>query len=376
MKNIWVFLFLASACLQAQVTITNRVLPAVGDSYTYHVDSVFSNAGVLTGPGGNQNWDLKSLTETNTRNEVWLDPSNSRFAASFPTANAIQRTQVRETFFRITANRIEELGFANAGPGGGGPFGGLNLPTVYPRAVIIFSTPADYQDGLSYNTESNIAVPASFLPDSLLNQLPPGFKPDSFRVRTRVSVDKNYDAWGKIDLPARSWDVLREKRITNTQISFEAKLGFLGWQDITAIAGPILGIPSLSGTATSYFFYSNNSKGFIAAIATDTLGRVTSVQYKPNASEVATREIGFEDYFQLRSNLVGNELELIASDVPQTDWELSIINSAGQKVYNQKAFIQEHSSKLIDIREFPQGQYVLVLSRIGLDPIHKHFVKM
>lgn len=377
MKNILAFI-LFSTCMitHAQVTITNRVLPAIGDSYTYYVDSIFNDPSILTGPGGGQSWNLKNLIQTASRNEFWLDPSTSRFASGFPTANAMQRTQVRETFFRIMANRIEELGFANAGPGGGGPFGGFNLPTVYPRPVIIFSTPADYQDGLSYNTESLIAVPASFLPDSLLNQLPPGFKPDSFRVKTRVNVDKNYDAWGKVDLPARSWDVLREKRITQTQVSFEAKLGFLGWQDITAIAGPILGLPSLSGTTTSYFFYSNNSKGFIAAVATDTLGRITNVQYNPRTSEVATKNSQKSAYFELKSTVVSGELELMARDVLPANWEIQVISNSGQKVYNKRMFIQENNGYRLDMESLPQGQYVLILSDLKGGVEYLNFVKI
>lgn len=355
---ILTLLYLLSHAIMAQVTLTNRILPAVGDIYTYHVDSLYNDKRIITAPGPGQNWDLSSVIQRAVRRDMIVDPSTSRNFALFPNANAVVRSQGRESFVRITTNKIEEHGFANGGQGGPNPF---TQPTVYNKPVIIFSTPADYQEGLNYQTESAFSFPASFIPDSILNQFPGGFKPDSFRVKTKTDIDKLYDAWGKISLPMKTWDVLREKRTTKTAVSVEAKLGFLGWQDITALAAPFFGVPSLSGTGISYFFYSNQSKGFIAGINTDSLGNVTGAIYNPTQSEVSTSDYLLSNKIKIKNPITNADLELHIADISSGEYGISIIASTGQILQHHKLELLENTTLHIPINHYASGNYLLIV---------------
>lgn len=87
--------------LDAQITLTNRILPAVGDRYTYHIDTQFSDATLLLLVGADQTWDLRQLSQARIRTDVWDSPNSSRLAASFPLANAVFKSQGRDVFIEL-----------------------------------------------------------------------------------------------------------------------------------------------------------------------------------------------------------------------------------------------------------------------------------
>lgn len=75
----------------------------------------------------------------------------------------------------------------------------------------MFTTPANYQENSNFSTETSFTIPASFIPDSIFTQLPGGLKPDSIRIKNKTNVTRLFDSWGRLQLPLKTWDVLREK---------------------------------------------------------------------------------------------------------------------------------------------------------------------
>ncbi|MBK7232885.1 MAG: hypothetical protein IPH93_11650 [Saprospiraceae bacterium] len=345
--------------LDAQITLTNRILPAVGDRYTYHIDTQFSDATLLLLVGADQTWDLRQLSQARIRTDVWDSPNSSRLAASFPLANAVFKSQGRDVFYRITTNKVEELGSGNSQIGGG-PFG--NLVNIYPSPVTVFTTPANYQENSNFSTETSFTIPASFIPDSIFTQLPGGLKPDSIRIKNKTNVTRLFDSWGRLQLPLKTWDVLREKRTTVNSGSIEAKLGFLGWIDVTSLAGPILGGLSLSNTSLDYFFYSNNSKGFLASIATDTLGNINSVEFKPDQAEVATHNIGLQSNIELVSNLVEDQIVLRTKDLVNPQYQILISDAGGRIIQKEKVILVPNAENIIKLEPSATGSFLLIIN--------------
>lgn len=355
-----------SICLftaaSAQIIITNKVVPVLGDSFAYAVDTTVSGFS-LGLPAGDQEWDMSFLKNQTRRSEVFRDPALSQAKASFPTANAMVRTNTRETFYRLSANKVEELGFANRA---GGPIPGFNQPTVYSKPVTVFNTPTTFGSNLSSKTDVTIPFPASFVPDSLLSQIPGPIKPDSFRIRLTTQVDRLSDAWGKVKLPLKSWDVIREKVTTNTTFAIEARLGLLGWQDITAFAGAFLGGLIPSGINISYAFRSNESKGLIALVNTDTSGNVTNIQYKPNTIEVASRDLtDVAEQFELKNTIVQDKIQIHCTNAVSGNWQLNVYSNDGKNLFNQSVDVQEGKVLDIDLKNLPQGSFQLLLVKPG-----------
>lgn len=285
MKKIIPFclFFLSFITIKSQIILTNRILPAVNDNLPYGIDTTFINQ-KIEAEGQDMLWDYSFLTEEASGNTIYRDPSTGQGKADFPTANAMLRQGNQERYLKISTNKVEELGTytRNAGQGGVPTFGS----NVYAKPVIIQRVPSSYEDELEINTDNSFKFSSSFLPDSLLKQLP--IKPDSFRVGISSKQIKLIDSWGKLKLPAKTWDALREKRTTTTTFLIEAKVPFLGWIDVTTIAQGTFNNLLSGGTTVSYAFLTNDAKGDILLLSTDSTGNITRAQFKPNNWQVAT----------------------------------------------------------------------------------------
>lgn len=262
--------------VQCQTVITNSVLPQIGDSLYFAVDTTYSSD-EFRKSGPNQQWNFQNVSMNGSQSLVYRPVSEGINAASFPSASAMVRQGINEQYFKFYLDRIELLG---TGTLGGGPIPGIGGANVFPKPVTIQRFPESYRDTLSYTTKNSIALSSAILPDSILNLLP--LKPDSFRILFSVRFEKEADGWGTLELPNKSWNVLREKRITSNQTSVEAKVPILGWIDVTALVSGIFG--NFFGTinTVSYAFISNETKGLIAEINVDTLDNPVRLLYKPD----------------------------------------------------------------------------------------------
>ena len=372
-KTTLLFVCIAIKSVLGQTTITNVTLPAVGDSFYYAVDTAFTTIqyGV---PGPNQTWDFSKLGKTASRSESYRKTSEGALSANFPTANAVIITGPSEQYYKFYLNRIELLGTATRGTG---PLPGLGGANVFPKPAVIQKYPEKYGDSLSYSISNSVALPASIMPDSILNTLP--IKPDSFRIVFSTKYSKHADAWGKLVLPAKTWDVLRERRSTTTTTSVEAKVPLFGWLDVTALASGIFGGFFGNINSNSYAFVSNETKGLIASVNVDTLGNVTSVSYKPDDKvQTKTEEEALNSSITLSPNPC-NSFLLISSDKQSLPLaSVTITDAFGRICKIEKMKANGLSESKLDILYLPDGIYFLSLfgthgQRIGCSPfVVKH----
>lgn len=350
------FLCFLSLGVSAQTTITNAVRPAVGDSFSYRYDTVVASL-VLGTPGPNQSWDFSNLNSNVRRSEVYLPKSAGANAASFPTADAVVFQGITEMYYRMYANRVDLLGTATRG---GGPIPGLGGANVFPKPATVLRYPENYLDSLSYQTINSVAFSSSILPDSLLNSLP--LKPDSFRVNFNTKFHKVADAWGTLKLPAKSWEVLREKINTVSKTTIDAKVQFLGWIDVTGLASGLFAGFFGDLNTTAYAFISNETKGYIAYITTDSLGLPAAVQYKPDDRiQLQTANGTNSIALNLYPNPAQDVLIVSNNSLPGERYTYRIVDVNGKTIQSAKIQLIENESHSIQIHGLKAATYTFQL---------------
>ncbi len=340
-----------------QITLTNKLAPAVGDSLYYAIDSNATGV-TITAPGPNQNWDFNQLIPTGARSEVYRLPSAGVNASSFPTADVMLQQGVNELYYNILANRIELLGtgtrVASPIPG----IGGLN---VYPKPVIVQRFPERYLDSLTYRFAYSITFPSTILPDTIKNSLP--IVPDSIRINYDTKFHKKADAWGTVKLPAKTWNVLREKQTTENKVSIEAKIPFLGWLDVTSlVSGTAPGLFD-SFITYGYAFVSDETKGLIALVNVDSLDNVQNVQFKPDDKIILkTNNAGSIYAIAIFPNPASNEIYFSLNNLSSAYYNISVLDAQGKQHLTQKLFINENAGSKLNISNLPAGTYYLQIS--------------
>lgn len=350
------FLCALSLFTNAQTTITSAVRPAVGDSFNYRYDTVVGS--IIPGnPGPNQIWDFSSLNSTVRRSEVYLPKSAGMNSASFPTADAVVFSGITEMYYRMYANRVDLLGNATRG---GGPIPGLGGANVFPKPATVLRYPEKYLDTLSYQTISSVAFSSSILPDSLLNLLP--LKPDSFRINFNTKFHKEADAWGTLKLPAKSWEVLREKINTVSKTTIDAKVQFLGWIDVTTLASGLFAGFFGDFNNTAYAFISNETKGYIAYVTTDSLGLPAAVQYKPDDRiQLKTTHEGNSIALSLYPNPAQGFLSVSNQYLHSGTYPYRILDITGKPIQSGKLQLVENESYSIPIHDLKAAAYIFQL---------------
>ncbi|MCO6487498.1 MAG: T9SS type A sorting domain-containing protein [Phaeodactylibacter sp.] len=362
MKNIGFLCLLAIGFLipgKAQITITNAVFPAVGDTLFYALDDQ-PDALVMTAPGGGQQWDFTNLQPSLAWEEVFLDAGAGSVSGSFPTAGLVSRpgNGTVEAYLEVSAQEVSLLGFS-----GGSSFTlGLGLIPRFNPPIVQSRAPVQFFD--IHQISSGLLLP--FLPDILpgVNQLP--VMPDSLRIRVAINRLDVVDAWGTLAIPGGAFDVLRQKRTEYRETRLDAKIPPLGWLDITDVAIQNLQLSSLGvDTTVTYQFLNGQSKEPIAVVTTDnTQLRAASVQYKNMDTPTGTKkEEGTISGLAIFPNPAEGVLQIRAGNLAGGDYTVRIYSLPGQEVFRKACMgtsgqLQEE----LNISSLEKGVYVCKIS--------------
>jgi hypothetical protein len=121
-----------------------------------------------------------------------------------------------------------------------------------------------------------------------------------------------------------------------------------------------------TGKNVSYAFRSNESKGLIALVSTDTTGNVVSIQYKPNTTEVASRDLtAAAEQFELKNSIIQDKIQILCTNAETGKWQLNVFSNDGKNLYNQPVEVQEGKVLDIDLKNLPQGSFQLLLVKPG-----------
>ena len=358
MKNIYfslLFCLITGLYAHSQIVISDKTLPAVGDTLRVAFDGMPGDLQLGTA-GPDKTWDFSGLQGLSMENIV-LDASTGPNFGSFPTANQrVEVTASQEVYYSTTSDQVALLGFA-----GDDPFGfGIQSVLPYSPPNIERQLPMNYEDNNTYNTQLQIEFSTATLPSNVLDQIPPDV--DSLRVTIDIERFDEVDAYGEVTMPSRSFAVLREKRREYTTPKLEAKVGNLPWADITLLVQA--SFPELRpDTSFSYYFW-GDAKEPIAIVDVNPMdeSEIEAVTYKTDDKTV---DIPF---------IKRNRVDLIAYPNPAVDevrfdfrnlkpgnYKLVIYNILGQEVWGDSYRINGNRTIGVDLERLRKGTYLYSL---------------
>ena len=350
--------------LTAQITITNASFPAVGDTLNEAVDnSPAVNNGTV---GGSQTWDFTALKANVLRKTAVRPVTEGANSADFPAANLIFKSlngnvAGTEQYMKSSTSKIEYIGYSGNAPANLG----FKVNAVFNPSEILRRAPMKFFDNSVTNSALNITFPASIIPDSLLG----GFKPDSIRINFKSNRVDLVDAWGKMNIPNGSFDVLREKRTNFTDTKIEVKLPIVGWFDATSFLGGGAGGASFGkDTTVQYHYFSNTAKEPIAVVSVDPLKNdsVLTVTFKPINIKITDineiLDVADVNSLSLYPNPAVNEVNIKVSDVPTGNYNLVVYNILGRQIMRKSYYINGNTVIKEDVTALPKGNFLFSLS--------------
>ncbi len=263
-------LFLTIIRGYAQITINRSDLAVGGDWFFTANDTLISasNATSLKAGGSNKTWDI-----TGWANKHFTDTTFYADGTSFPNApancNLVSYTidptfgDTTPNFMRATSTELRAIiDMGMLGAGAGGELKVMQFPSTMGT---------NFKDSVaSYFTMllTDFGFPANPLLDSV-------------KINFKVVNNSSIDGWGKLKLPAGQFDVLRQKSVEATNISFLVRNKITGtYTDASA-----LGAAPINETVVNYSWVGKNSGHFLLVANEDTSGNLTDMTYMTSSSK-------------------------------------------------------------------------------------------
>lgn len=345
----------------AQITVDSETFPQVGDTLLTGTDNMPANIQVGT-PGPDREWNFKSLQAPLVLRSVVKDADEGEAAADFPNADLVFKLNNNaEGYYTVSNTSLELIGLSGTDP--------LNLGiAISPKLddpQIERRAPLNYGDEYESSTRLVYAVSADEVPQELLQDLP--ITPDSIRIRLQLDRKDEVDAWGVMSIPGSTYDVLREKRILDQEVRLDAKISFLGWQDITDIVLELtdIGADILGNNRiVRYHFWNDSAKEAIAVVTMDQEeASALTVTFK--AEDILSSLVQTTD--RLRAGvlaypnpaMVYTNFQFVR--LSPGDYRLVIYNLVGSEVWHRDYRINGPTTERVNISQLKKGTYLYAL---------------
>jgi hypothetical protein len=360
MRCFYIYIFiLIFNILTGQIVVRDNTLPRVGDTLRTATDNL--PTGINPGNSGpNQFWDFSSLQAPFISEQVLKPRSAGEHGSQFPTASFFVDAQGDgEVYYRMTPTQQFQMGFV------GNPPGGFNIQVTgrYNPNYLEKRVPMNYEESGMNSANLSIPFSAEILPDTLFTGLP--LRPDSIRLLTEQVYNSTIDAWGTMTIPTGTFNVLREKRVTEFNRKIEAKSNAIPvWINIS----DLVPIPGLSGmdTTITYYYWSDNTKEPIAVVQTAEMGsQVTNVQFKADNSTVSTSYVpsGNSGDVHAYPNPAIGAVRFDFIGVKDGNYTLKIFNILGVEVWSKKYQITGGKRTVkLDLDGYQKGTYLYSLT--------------
>lgn len=351
----------------AQITITAATFPAVGDTFRYALDLAPEGSGFITPSGGSQFWDFSDLQFEQTFETIYQAPSGGTSTGEFPGADLLIKTPGGESYFNVTNNKVELLGYSGGDPANFG----VNVLARFAPPIIERRSPLKFFDINQQTSDLSLPFSTDALPDSLIANIPGINFIDSIRIRINFQRLEVVDGWGQIKIPGMTGftDALREKRTEYTTTNIDIHNTFLGWLPLPTGGGGGGGgggIGNFLGTDTtvSYRYYSNLHKEDLAVVTLNNAqDSVETVRFKN--IDMLTSAPDFDApgsaSVQAFPNPAIQWVRFECSNLPADEYTLKIFNIVGKVVWKETHYIAGKRSIKVDLEDFNKGTYLYSL---------------
>ncbi len=359
----------SALCLSAsaQITITNAVFPVAGDTLRYANDVNPVGVNPATPPGGGQTWMFTGLAKDNTSEIVFKAANSGMHFLSFSGAELVQAGGVGETYFNVTPNKFEAMGYAGADPTGLG----LNVTALFAPALVERRAPLNFIDINSSVSSLRLTFPTDQPPlSTIFANLPVNV--DSLRILRSTNRLDVVDAWGTCQIPGGQYPVLRTKRTDYVTSGAEVYVvlfpGFGTWVDISTVigGGGGGGLGGLIGTDTTitYLFLTGTEKEEIAAATmSNDQSTVTNMRFKNNATvdAPALNAPGVAGISAFPNPAI-DWVRFDYTNLPQDEYTLKIFNIIGKEVWKETYQLAGTNHFRVELENFKKGTYLYSLS--------------
>jgi hypothetical protein len=373
-KNVLsaIALFVGIIAMNAQITVTNSVFATAGvDLNRNIVNSNRLNRIDLTAPGPNQTWDMTDL-QGNSENYTVQAASSGAAFANFPSTDIILPEIggiAGDGYRKVDANQMSTVGVV------------ATLDGFVTDAIVTLSSPRiDLQTPMNYGdtyTDSygfQIALdphePAGTDLDSLITALEVEagglVAIDSIRVTFTTNSISEIDAWGSLATPSGTYDVLRLKKIDETNVLLEVKITVFGipnvlWQDPADPAGLNIdpsGLPFVGqDTIYTYEFWNDNEKQPVLKANTAADGsNATYGQYK--TFNTNTNSVLQNYDVSAYPNPAVNDFTLEMNGFDNGEYTLKMYNIIGKNIKNVPFKMEGDTKLTVTTNELDAGTYI------------------
>ena len=312
-------------------------------------------------------WIFTSLSANTTNNVVYKAANSGMNSMSYPGAELVLIGANGETYFNVTNNKFEVMGYA-----GGDPTGfGVIVNAKFSPALIERRAPMNFFDITSQVSNLRLTFPTDQPPlDTLFSGLPVNI--DSMRVSIQTSRTEVVDGWGTCQIPGGQYPVLRQKRIDYVTTGLDVYValfpGFGSWVDLSTILGTGGGggLGGFIGTDTTvtYRFYSGTEKEEIAVATMNNEGSaVTDVRFKYNGT-TATPVVNAPGSAGISAfpNPAIDWVRFDYTNLPQDEYTLKIFNIIGKEVWKETYQLAGTHFFRVELENFKKGTYLYSLS--------------
>lgn len=289
-KTITSLFLLTSFVSWSQITIDSADIGTIGDQVVNLYDGSVSGLTVMAPATTAQIFDYTSLSFSSADTINFIDPAGTLGAANFPNSNLVVSTLGgTELAYVIKTQSSAVIDGLYGDPLGAGVVG----PIGFNPDVLLAPFPLNMSD--SYSSSQII--------DTVVEDAFTGIF-DSLRLKRVTSISSVIDAYGTLNLPNSSLNVLRQHDVEISSDTVWGKL-FGTWQMVQDAAASL----------DYYRFLAKGKSYYVLELETDQNGSVLSAEFQAGSSLLA----GF--LFQANVDCYGNsngsaEVNVIGGSMP------------------------------------------------------------
>jgi hypothetical protein len=333
----------------AQITVSGNNSISVGDTIFTAIDRLPSRIHV-TDSGPDQYWDFSSLMAPYLQQYIVAPVKDDQAFATVSNVSFMAKEQgIYETEFEM------EIPFSDP------PY--PKFPAAY-IPPLPFQMPMQYGD--TYTYEGKISSLIFF--DDLASKLPRSIShADTLRLVFDISEQSFVDAWGIVQLPYSSYQVLRQKIIRDKHGYLEKKIDGV-WNDISYILEDQDFLKHK--TENFYRFWSEDEPVPIAELTCDSGDQVKSVQFNGRiyGLQVMPEAPSRPDIFVYPNPSFGS-VRFDFVNLPGGKYFLEIYNILGVKLKSEEVMINGTKTLGMDLSELKKGTYIYRLIDFENNPI-------